>query len=76
MKIMDSVIYVVCTPDGTPIKAFTNEHDAKKYLLDQMISRGDTYSYEHIFLEIDDIFYKRLHLVANSIEVKKKKEDK
>lgn len=71
MKLLNSQIYVVCTPEGYPLKAYTNEQEAKKHLLNEIIERGNKFKFEVIALEVDDVFYKRLHLVALNTDDKK-----
>lgn len=66
--IYDTAIYVVCTPDGTPIKAYSSEKMAKKYLIDRMMAHGDRFSYDVINLEVDSDFIQRLKI---AIEMKK-----
>lgn len=66
--IYDSAIYVVCTPDGIPIKAYTAEKMAKKYLVDRLMEHGDRFSYEVVNLEIDSDFMQRLKIVIEKEE--------
>lgn len=67
---LNSTIYVVCTPDYIPIVAFTNEQKAKEYILKEMIEKGVEYKLEYTNLEIDEIFLKRMEVLAISVRKK------
>lgn len=71
-KVFDSVIYVVCTPDGTPIKAYTSEECAKNHLVKEMMERGDRFSIELVNLDIDMDFAKRAKFILEGIALKEK----
>lgn len=70
-KIFDSVIYVVCTPDGVPMKAYTDERAAKK--LKEMMDRGERFSIELVNLDVDIDFCKRAKITLDAIRFKEKK---
>ena len=73
-KVFDSVIYVVCTPDGIPMKAYTREHSAKDHLVKEMMERGERFSIELVNLDIDMDFAKRAKFILEGIALKEKKE--
>ncbi|MBR8702081.1 MULTISPECIES: hypothetical protein [unclassified Fusobacterium] len=74
---LNSTIYIICTPQYVPVIAFTSERKAKEYMLDQMLQKGVEYILEYVNLEIDEIFLKRMDILRNTINLsKKKKEDK
>lgn len=60
-KIFDSVIYVVCNPDGVPMKAYTREQSAKDHLVKEMMERGERFSIELVNLDVDLDFIKRVN---------------
>lgn len=60
-KVFDSVIYVVCNPDGVPMKAYTREQSAKDHLVKEMMERGERFSIELVNLDIDLDFIKRVN---------------
>lgn len=69
-KIFDSVIYVVCNPDGVPMKAYTREQSAKEHLVKEMMDRGERFSIELVNLDIDMDFAKRAKIVLEGISLK------
>ena len=73
-KIFDSVIYVVCNPDGVPMKAYTREQSAKKHLVKEMMDRGERFSIELVNLDIDMDFAKRAKFILEGISLKEKEE--
>lgn len=73
-KIFDSVIYVVCNPDGVPMKAYTREQSAKEHLVKEMMDRGERFSIELVNLDIDMDFAKRAKFVLEVISLKEKEE--
>lgn len=73
-KIFDSVIYVVCNPDGVPMKAYTREQSAKEHLVKEMMDRGERFSIELVNLDIDMYFAKRAKFVLEGISLKEKEE--
>lgn len=73
-KIFDSVIYVVCNPDGVPMKAYTREHSAKEHLVKEMMDRGERFSIELVNLDIDMDFAKRAKFILEGISLKEKEE--
>lgn len=73
-KIFDSVIYVVCNPDGVPMKAYTREQSAKDHLVKEMMERGESFSIEFVNLDIDINFAKRAKFILEGIALKEKKE--
>ncbi len=73
-KIFDSVIYVVCNPDGVPMKAYTREQSAKEHLVKEMMDRGERFSIELVNLDIDMDFAKRAKFVLEGISLKEKEE--
>ncbi len=73
-KVFDSVIYVVCTPDGMPIKAYTSEQSARNHLVKEMMERGERFSIEFVNLDIDMDFAKRAKFILEGIALKEKKE--
>ena len=72
-KIFDSVIYVVCNPDGVPMKAYTREQSAKDNLLKEMMERGERFSIELVNLDVDLDFAKRGKFTLDGIPLKEKK---
>lgn len=74
IKIFDSVIYVVCNPDGVPMKAYTREQSAKEHLVKEMMDRGERFSIELVNLDIDMDFAKRAKFVLEGISLKEKEE--
>lgn len=60
-KVFDSVIYVVCNPDGVPMKAYTREQSAKDHLVKEMMERGERFSIELVNLDVDLDFIKRVN---------------
>ena len=72
-KIFDSVIYVVCNPDGVPMKAYTREQSAKEHLVKEMMDRGERFSIELVNLDIDMDFAKRAKFILEGIALKEKK---
>ncbi|MBM6874418.1 hypothetical protein [Fusobacterium mortiferum] len=73
-KIFDSVIYVVCNPDGVPMKAYTREQSAKEHLVKEMMDRGERFSIELVNLDIDMDFAKRAKFILEGISLKEKEE--
>lgn len=73
-KIFDSVIYVVCNPDGVPMKAYTREQSAKDHLVKEIMERGERFSIELVNLDIDINFAKRAKFILEGIALKEKKE--
>lgn len=73
-KIFDSVIYIVCNPDGVPMKAYTREQSAKDHLVKEMMERGESFSIEFVNLDIDINFAKRAKFILEGIALKEKKE--
>mgnify|MGYP000182861323 FL=1 len=73
-KVFDSVIYVVCNPDGVPMKAYTREQSAKDHLVKEMMERGESFSIEFVNLDIDINFAKRAKFILEGIALKEKKE--
>lgn len=69
-KIFDSVIYVVCNPDGIPMKAYTSEKAAKNHLVKEIMDRGERFSIELVNLDIDMDFAKRAKFVLEGISLK------
>lgn len=69
---LNSTIYIICTPQYVPVIAFTSERKAKEYMLDQMLQKGVEYILEYVNLEIDETFLKRMDVLRIS---KKKKDD-
>lgn len=74
IKIFDSVIYVVCNPDGVPMKAYTREQSAKEHLVKEMMDRGERFSIELVNLDIDMDFAKRAKFILEGISLKEKEE--
>lgn len=72
-KIFDSVIYVVCNPDGVPMKAYTREQSAKDHLVKEIMERGERFSIELVNLDIDTDFAKRAKFILEGIALKEKK---
>lgn len=72
-KIFDSVIYVVCTPDGVPMKAYTSEQSAKNHLVKEMMDRRERFSVELVNLDVDIDFCKRAKITLDAIRFKEKK---
>lgn len=72
-KIFDSVIYVVCNPDGVPMKAYTREQSAKDHLVKEMMERGERFSIELVNLDVDLDFAKRAKFTLDGILLKEKK---
>lgn len=70
---LNSTIYIVCTPEFVPVVAFTAEKKAKEYMLREIIEKGIECKLECVNLEIDEIFLKRMDVLKNTIFVKKKK---
>ena len=73
-KIFDSVIDVVCNPDGVPMKAYTREQSAKEHLVKEMMDRGERFSIELVNLDIDMDFAKRAKFILEGISLKEKEE--
>ena len=73
-KIFDSVIYIVCNPDGVPMKAYTREQSAKEHLVKEMMDRGERFSIELVNLDIDMDFAKRAKFILEGISLKEKEE--
>ena len=73
-KIFDSVIYVVCNPDGVPMKAYTREQSAKEHLVKEMMDRGERFSIELVNLGTDMDFAKRAKFILEGISLKEKEE--
>lgn len=73
-KIFDSVIYVVCNPDGVPMKAYTREQSAKEHLVKEVMDRGERFSIELVNLDIDMDFAKRAKFILEGISLKEKEE--
>ncbi|RHF75055.1 hypothetical protein DW663_01295 [Fusobacterium mortiferum] len=72
-KVFDSVIYVVCNPDGVPMKAYTSEQSARNHLVNEVMERGDRFSIELVNLDIDMDFAKRAKFILEGIALKEKK---
>lgn len=72
-KIFDSVIYVVCNPDGVPMKAYTSEQSARNHLVNEVMERGDRFSIELVNLDVDMDFAKRAKFILEGIALKEKK---
>lgn len=72
-KVFDSVIYVVCNPDGVPMKAYTREQSAKDHLVKEMMERGERFSIELVNLDVDLDFAKRARFILDGIPLKEKK---
>lgn len=62
-----TTIYIICTPDYIPIVAFTNEQKAKEYMVREMLDKGTENKLEYVNLEIDEIFLKRMEVLAISV---------
>lgn len=75
-KIFDSVIYIVCNPDGVPMKAYTKEQSAKNHLVKEMMDRGERFSIELVNLDIDMDFAKRAKFILEGISLKKSRKEK
>lgn len=75
-KIFDSVIYIVCNPDGVPMKAYTREQSAKDHLVKEMMDRGERFSIELVNLDIDMDFAKRAKFILEGIPLKKSRKEK
>lgn len=73
-KVFDSVIFIVCNPDGVPMKAYTREQSAKDHLVKEMMERGESFSIEFVNLDIDINFAKRAKFILEGIALKEKKE--
>lgn len=73
-KVFDSVIFIVCNPDGVPMKAYTREQSAKEHLVKEMMDRGERFSIELVNLDIDMDFAKRAKFILEGIALKEKKE--
>lgn len=72
-KVFDSVIYVVCNPDGVPMKAYTSEQSARNHLVNEVMERGDRFSIELVNLDVDMDFAKRAKFILEGIALKEKK---
>ncbi|MDO5788417.1 MAG: hypothetical protein Q4P79_03040 [Fusobacterium sp.] len=72
-KVFDSVIYVICNPDGVPMKAYTREQSAKDHLVKEMMERGERFSIELVNLDVDLDFAKRARFILDGIPLKEKK---
>lgn len=72
-KVFDSVIYIVCNPDGIPMKAYTSEKGAKEHLVKEMMDRGERFSVELVNLDVDLDFAKRTKFTLDTLGMREKK---